>query len=122
MQYVRLYSDAAGETHFATVNVDMRLVDFSPPAPLLHLADFAPAERFTFGAIPAGWHGDWHPTPRPQMFFFLAGIWEVTASDGEVRRFTRGSVALAEDTTGKGHVTRIVGDEDALAAIVQLPA
>jgi hypothetical protein len=37
-----------------------------------------------------------------------------------VRRLGAGDILLMEDTTGKGHATRIIGDEDALAAVVQL--
>ena len=52
---------------------------------------------------------------------YLAGEIEVEASDGEVRRFGPGSVTLVEDTTGKGHRSRVVGDTTALLAVVQLP-
>jgi hypothetical protein len=44
----------------------------------------------------------------------------VTASDGAVRRFPAGSVLLLEDTTGKGHSSRIVSDEDVLIVAVAL--
>ena len=43
------------------------------------------------------------------------------ASDGEVRHFRAGSVLLAEDTTGKGHVSWVISKTDLLAAVVQLP-
>jgi len=49
----------------------------------------------------------------------LSGEWEVTASDGEARRFAAGSVLLVEDTRGKGHASR-VGNSDSLAVMVQL--
>ena len=121
MEYVRIFGDAAGETHFETVELPLPLTDFAPPAPPVGLAAFSPATRFTFCALPLGWYGDWHPTPHRQMFFLLKGVWELTASDGEVRRFGPGSALFVEDTAGKGHITRIVGDEDALAGIVQVP-
>jgi hypothetical protein len=35
---------------------------------------------------------------------------EVTASDGETRRIGQGELLLLEDTTGKGHSTRALGD------------
>ena len=41
-------------------------------------------------------------------------------SDGEVRRFGPGSVTLVEDTTGKGHTSRVVGSDEVLAVVVQL--
>jgi hypothetical protein len=50
----------------------------------------------------------------------LSGEWEVTASDGETRRFAAGSVRLASDTSGKGHASRVLGDADSLAVMVEL--
>jgi hypothetical protein len=44
----------------------------------------------------------------------------VQTSNGEVRRFGPGDVVLLEDTTGKGHRSRVVGDRDVLGAVVQL--
>ena len=45
--------------------------------------------------------------------FCLSGILEVEVTDGEIRRFGPGAVILVEDTTGKGHVSRIIGEERA---------
>ena len=119
-RYVRLYADAAGESHFEDVEVPLAALDFAPPARPMNLSAFAPAARWAFFEIPAGWVGDWHPTPRRQVFFWLAGAVEITVSDGEVRRFAAGAVLLVEDTTGKGHHSKTVAG-DALAAVVQLP-
>jgi hypothetical protein len=121
MDYLRLFADADGESHYDDVTTALTPTDFAPPAPPLNLSPFMPAARCGFLGAPAGWSGDYHPTPRRQFLFVLRGIFEGTASDGEVRRLGPGSVLLMEDTTGKGHAVRIIGDEDALAAIVQLP-
>ncbi|HET8626792.1 MAG TPA: hypothetical protein VFL91_05210 [Thermomicrobiales bacterium] len=45
----------------------------------------------------------------------------MTVSDGAVRRFVPEVAILVEDTTGQGHIRRIVGDQETHAAIVQLP-
>jgi len=37
---------------------------------------------------------------------WLTGEVEFETSDGDIRRLPPGSVVLAEDTTGKGHITR----------------
>ncbi len=42
------------------------------------------------------------------------------ASDGETRRFGIGAVLRVEDTTGKGHSSRVVGEFDSLAIMVRL--
>ena len=54
------------------------------------------------------------------MFFVLSGEWEVTASDGESRRFAAGDALLVEDTTGKGHSSRVISEEGSVAAMIEL--
>ena len=119
--YVRLFADQLGESHFEDVDVDLVPIDFAPPAAPLHVAGLFQAEKCGFvGAYP-DWQGQTpHPSPRRQLFCNLRGEYEVTASDGVIRRFPAGSVLLLEDTTGKGHSTRLIGDEDALLVSVTL--
>jgi hypothetical protein len=118
--YTRLYSDAQGESHFGDVEIDLALTDYAPPAPPLSLSSSVPATQFGFMNAPAGWCSDWHPAAARNIFFVLSGEWEVIASDGEARRFGAGSVLLVEDTTGKGHSSRVVSAIDSLAAMVSL--
>ena len=70
--------------------------------------------------FPAGWFGDWHPSPRRQLYFNLGGRLEVEVGDGETRRVGPGAIVLLEDLTGTGHVTRVVGDERSTGVFVQL--
>ena len=120
MQYTRLYSDGHGESHFEDIESDLKLVEYAPPAPPLYLSSFTAATQFGFMNAPAGWSSGWHPTSARNIFFVLTGEWEVFASDGESRRFGSGSVLLVEDTTGKGHSSRVASSTDSLAAMVQL--
>ena len=55
------------------------------------------------------------------IFCVVQGEWEATFSDGTVRACPVGSVLLLEDTTGKGHSTRITSQGDALVFAVVLP-
>lgn len=121
MQYVRVYADADGESHFEDVAVPMQAVDFAPPAPPINVSAFTPAAAYSFLSSPPSWYGDWHPTPRRQIIFYLTGEIEAETSDGEVRRFGPGSVTLVEDTTGKGHRSQVIGSADVVLAVVQLP-
>jgi hypothetical protein len=116
--YTRLYADDAGESHFEDVEIDLSLTDYAPPAAPLELSAFTTATQFGFMNAPAGWSGDWHPSSARNLFVVLSGEWEVTASDGEARRFGTSSVLLVEDTVGKGHTSRVLSDS--LAAMVQL--
>ena len=42
-------------------------------------------------------------------------------SDGEVRHIGPGTIMLADDTTGKGHITRGVGSSERISIFVTLP-
>jgi len=122
MKYTRIYCDVDGESHFEDVIVEVAPVDFAPPAPPLNLAAPLDAERAVLCEFPAEWFGDWHPAPRRQFCFQMSGELEVQVSDGEIRKFSAGSLGLLEDTSGKGHLTRVVGNSGVEAVFVQLPA
>jgi hypothetical protein len=102
VRYVRLFADAAGESHFEDVSPALSRIDFSPPTPSMNVSAFAPAKQWAFVEFPEGWSGSWHPGPQRQVFFFLAGAVEVAASDGELRRFTAGAVVLVGRHSGQG--------------------
>ena len=121
MQYVRIYTGSDGETHFEDLEIKLKEVNFAPPAPPVQLSAFTAAKQWMFFAIPPGWEGDWHPTPTRQAFFYLVGQAEIEVGDGSIRRFGPGDVTIVEDTTGKGHRSRTVGDETSLQACVQTP-
>jgi quercetin dioxygenase-like cupin family protein len=118
--YARVYSDSSGETHFADEEIGFELVDYAPPAPPISVSEAIGAERVTFISSPPGWIGDFHPAPRRQFIFVLAGELEVEVSDGNARRFGPGSVCLVEDTEGKGHISRVTSDERGFAVAVPL--
>jgi hypothetical protein len=120
MKYCRIYADQSGDSHFEDVEVHLTPTDFAPPAPPVNISPFSPASRYAFGIFPTGWRDDRHHTPQRQIFFILSGKCEIRVSDGEVRRFQAGGVILAEDTTGKGHASRVTSKTDLLTAVVQL--
>lgn len=121
MRYIRVYTDSAGETHFADLETTFALVPYAPPAPPLYASPFTPALQYGFLRIPAGWHGDWHPVARRQLHVYVDGEVEAQVSDGEVRRAGTGTVVLVEDTTGKGHTSRVISAGDVVIAVVALP-
>jgi hypothetical protein len=120
LKYTRVYADAEGESHFDDIEVGMNETVFSPPAPPLKLSEFMESSTFSFLSAEPGWFGDWHPAPKRQFMLYLQGEIEAEVSDGEVRRFGPGSATLVEDTSGKGHRSRVVGDQEVLLAVVQL--
>lgn len=120
MFITRLFSDAAGKSHFAEIEINFNPVPFAPPAPPVNLSDSTSTAQLRFMKAPANWISDWHVSSQRSIFFVLAGEWEVTASDGESRRFALGSVLMVEDTTGKGHTSRVVSEVDSVAAMIEL--
>jgi hypothetical protein len=49
---------------------------------------------------------DYHVAPRRQFVVNLTGSVSLESSTGETRVLGPGEVLLAEDTTGKGHISR----------------
>ncbi len=122
MKYTRIYCDVDSVSHFEDVYVEVTPVDFAPPAPPLNLAAPVEAERALLCEFPAQWSGDWHRPPHRQFYFQMSGELEVQVGDGEIRRFSAGSLVLLDDISGKGHLTRVVGNTGVEAAFVQLAA
>jgi hypothetical protein len=115
-----LFNDAEGESHFEEIDVELTPVDFAPPAPPVELSEFQNATKVAIMRAVPGWKGDWHPAPRRQLMFYLAGHVEGETSDGTHRTMGPGSVVLVEDIEGKGHRSRVVGGEQVVIAVVQL--
>jgi hypothetical protein len=120
IKYARLYNDDAGESHFEDLEEELTLTNFAPPAQPLYVSTLNPATQTGLLGAPSGWFGDWHPSSARNLFFVLSGEWEIQASDGEVRRFGPGQILRVEDTTGKGHMSRVISDTESLAGLVEL--
>jgi quercetin dioxygenase-like cupin family protein len=67
-----------------------------------------------------GYVADWHPVRRRQYVVMVSGRREIEVADGKKIALSPGSVMLVEDTTGKGHLTRGLGTEDAISLIIPL--
>jgi hypothetical protein len=120
LSFPQLFSDSVGESHFASVNIELVTRDFAPPAESFDASDFTAASRCGFVRVPSGWVGDLHPSPMRLWVFFLSGEIEFEASDGERRLVAAGSAILLEDTPGKGQQSRVIGDVPAVVTFVQV--
>jgi len=121
ISYVRIYADGQGESHFEDVDVSLSLIEVAPGISPLFASAFREASRYGFLRAEPGWREDWHPAPQRQFLVYLAGVTEFRVSDGEVRRLGAGTILLAEDTIGKGHISEVVGEEDVVAVLIQVP-
>jgi hypothetical protein len=120
LSYFRLVSDSVGESHFVPLDIEMATRDFAPPAPSFDVSALEPAAKVGFLRLPKGWVGQLHRSPIRMWVFFLSGEMEFGATDGQVRPGVPGKAFLLEDTSGKGHLSRVVGDSDAVLAVVQV--
>ncbi|MDP9376586.1 MAG: hypothetical protein M3P40_03255 [Actinomycetota bacterium] len=110
MRYTRVYTDEHGESHFEDVEVPTTLEPSSFSAGAWLISELYPVTGILFRRVTQEHGNEPHTAPRQQFIVHLAGEAEIETSDGERRRFGPGSVLLVEDTTGKGHTTRRVGD------------
>ena len=101
----RLYTGPDGQTHAQEIEVKFGPGGTDP----FKLAAGAGAE---IRRAPPGRVADWHVAPRRQYVITLSGHGEVELIDGTKIELGPGSIDLAEDLTGKGHITRVIGNED----------
>jgi hypothetical protein len=99
----RLYTGPDGQTHVEIIEAKFDNGGFK----LAGAGQGAEVRR-----APPGRVADWHTAPRRQYVITLSGHGEVELNDGTKIELGPGDIDLAEDLTGKGHITRTVGNED----------
>ena len=104
MKVIRLYTGKDQQSHFEEMELSFTGEGRFPST------ESQDAATVVFRSAPPGFVIDWHPAPRRQYVVTLSGEWDIECGDGTVRRFKPGDVMLAEDLTGQGHVSRVVGD------------
>ncbi|HKB24785.1 MAG TPA: hypothetical protein VKG64_06990 [Methylomirabilota bacterium] len=115
----RVYSGSDGRSHIAELPLAMKPFTDTEGA---H-GESTPTQSaagITFRVSPPGYVLDWHRAPRRQYSISLSGSAEIEVGDGTVVRLGPGDVVLAEDLTGQGHITRVVGAEPRFYALVPL--
>ena len=101
----RLYTGPDGQTH--AEEIDVRFGPRGTDAFKLMGVTGAEIRRAAPGRV-----ADWHVAPRRQYVITLSGHGEVELIDGTKIELGPGSIDLAEDLTGKGHITRVIGNEE----------
>jgi mannose-6-phosphate isomerase-like protein (cupin superfamily) len=109
----RLFTGPDGQTHAEEIDAK-----FSPAGgnDVYRLMANTGAE---IHRAPPGRVADWHTAPRRQYVVTLSGHGEIELTGGKKIEVGPGSIELAEDLTGKGHITRTVGNEDRVT--IQIP-
>jgi hypothetical protein len=101
----RLYTGPDGQTH--AEEIDVKFGPGGTDAFKLMASPGAEIRRAAPGRV-----ADWHTAPRRQYVITLSGHGEVELIDGTKIELGPGSIDLAEDLTGKGHITRVIGNEE----------
>jgi hypothetical protein len=115
MLITRLYTGTDGESHFQYIDLP-----FKDTRHAERRTDPLSATSITYREASGAFDLDWHPAPRRQFIINLKGQAEIKIGDGTKRVFGPGDVMLAEDTTGHGHITRVIGKEPRISIVVTL--
>jgi hypothetical protein len=132
LSFTHLWADAKGVSHFRDEKMSFEAATrenptagtsarTNPDPEALVSLPLRGATGATFLYLKRAAVEDWHKAPRRMYLIAVQGMSEVTAGDGEVRRFGLGSIVLMDDLTGKGHITRAVGDVDHIALTIPVP-
>ena len=115
VKVTRIYTGADGRTHAEEYDVPL-----TSARGATELSDPVDVTSVQFRRTSPEYFIDWHTAPRRQYVITLAGESEVEIGDGTTIRLHPGHILLAEDTTGQGHISRAVGDEDRISIFLPL--
>ena len=103
MRLVRIFTKPNGESAIELREVPMSAGD-RPMSPT-----FQGGAMF-FRETAEGHVQSYHNAPRRQLIFLTSGILELETSEGKRHVCRPGDLIFAEDTAGKGHITRSLRD------------
>jgi hypothetical protein len=121
----RLYTGKDNESHYQDVYVPMNNFE-DPTIPLdqqkgnFSWSEPADATGIIFGELYNDKQHEWQKVPRRQIVITIGGRVEWKCYDGSSREFGVGDILLAEDTTGRGHKRKLIGDEHHKVAMITL--
>ena len=103
MRIFNIYADAKGESHIRELEID-----WARSGPTGKISDPVRVSSVSFRVTDGSYDLGWHNAPRRQYIVNLEGSVEITTSDGVSRVIGPGEIILAEDTEGKGHLSKAV--------------
>jgi mannose-6-phosphate isomerase-like protein (cupin superfamily) len=113
----RLYTGTDGQSHAEDIEVAWR------PAKLRAELSESESVKVTgaqFLRWPRGFVWEGHPASKRQYVIIVSGRGEVDVAGGKKVPLAPGRILLAEDVTGKGHITRVGADDDLVMLLVPL--
>jgi hypothetical protein len=112
----RIYSDAAGDSHFEDQFIPLR-----DSGVIGYLSEGTIVTEVYFRYVQADYDYDFHTAPQKQLVVLLDGAVEIETSLGDKRVFQSGTVLLLEDTQGKGHKTKNVANAKRKSLFITIP-
>ena len=117
----RLFTGSDGQTHAETIDVKLAQQKLAGSGLAAgELSETVSVKGLQFRRTSPAYSLDFHTAPTRQYVITLSGRGEIELVDGTKIPLTPGHILLAEDTTGKGHISRGVGSEDRLSLFIQL--
>jgi hypothetical protein len=120
MKVTRFHATPDGESRFQEIDIPIKEARPVESGPSIMQSNAWASPSIRFLELPAGLDQSWHHAPARQIVVVLSGSLEVGTTDNQKRRCSAGQAFIADDLTGKGHVTRVV-DGPARVMFVQLP-
>lgn len=108
LMITHLYTGPDGQTHAEELEAKFNAKEVA----MLMQSKGAELHRAKAGNV-----DDWHNAPRRQYVITLSGRAELEVAGGKKIQVGPGNIDLVEDTTGKGHITKVLEDRVTL----QLP-
>jgi quercetin dioxygenase-like cupin family protein len=115
IQVTRIYTGSDGRTHAEETQLALKR-----SASGGEQSETMAVDSLRFARTPPNQVSDWHNASRRQYVFTISGRGEVELEGGKKIPLDPEHVLLAEDLTGKGHITRTFGNGDRISVIVTL--
>ena len=116
MHVTRIFTGGDGESHFEDLDIPLR--DLGAVGAMSELIE---ATGLVLRETGPDYDLDWHNAPRRQFVVMLSGgRVEIEVGDGTKRRLGPGDILLAEDTTGRGHISRAVDGRPRVSIFITL--
>lgn len=115
MKATRLYTGPDGASHFEEIDIPLQSA-----GDIGSLSELVPVTGIIFRETDGDYDYSWHNAPCRQFVLMLEGSVEIEVSDGNKRVFHSGDILLAEDTTGRGHISRAINQQPRKSVFVTL--
>lgn len=115
MKITRIYTGDDGESHFEDV-----VIPLEDRGLIGAVSALQPATGIAFRETAGSYDFGFHNAPRRQYIVNLDAAVELETGDGTKRVIGPGEILLAEDLTGRGHISRAVDGHPRRSLVVTL--